>query len=341
MSCKRIIELLILVSAYTKAYCYFRMDFFEQAGTAALGSRLRRLSEQMTAQAATVYDLYNIAFEPRWFPVFYTVAAQSGQHVGEIAERIGHTHAAVSQVIKELVKHDLVLVRRGEVDQRRSVISLTQKGIEVWPTLQQQASDVRRATKELLAETRHNLWLAIEEMEYALSRRTLAGRVKAIRDERIAGKVYLVDYAPHHQSSFKQLNVEWIEQYFRLEQADLQALDYPEEYILQRGGHILLAEYLGEIVGTCALIKMDAETYELAKMAVSPKAQGMGIGLQLGEAAIAKARALGASRLYLESNTKLVPALTLYHKLGFRKTVSGPPSPYERCNIQMELSLAA
>ena len=75
-------------------------------------------------------------------------------------------------------------------------------------------------------------------------------------------------------------------------------------------------------------------------MAVSPTAQGLGIGFQLGQAAIAQARALGAKRVYLESNTKLKPALSLYHKLGFRKTVAGQPSPYERCNIQMELPLA-
>ena len=74
-------------------------------------------------------------------------------------------------------------------------------------------------------------------------------------------------------------------------------------------------------------------------MAVSPLAQGLGIGYQLGAAALAKARALGAGRVYLESNTKLGPALNLYYKLGFHKTVADTPSPYERCNIQMDLLL--
>ncbi|UOQ52657.1 bifunctional helix-turn-helix transcriptional regulator/GNAT family N-acetyltransferase [Hymenobacter cellulosivorans] len=293
----------------------------------------------MTTQAAAVYALYHVPFEPRWFPVFYTAASQPDLHVGEIAERIGHTHAAVSQVLKELAKHDLVSVQRGEADQRRSIVALTPSGASLWPALQQQATDVRQATEELLTETRHNLWLAIGEMEYALSRRSLANRVKAIRDQRIAGQVRILDYTPEHQPVFKNLNAEWIERYFRLEEADLKALDHPEEYILQRGGHILLAEYHDQIVGTCALIKMSDDMYELAKMAVSPTAQGLGIGLRLGEAAVAKAAASGAERLYLESNTKLGPALNLYHKLGFRKTVSGPASPYERCNIQMELLL--
>jgi len=316
------------------------MSFFEETGSVVLGSRLRRLSEQMTAQATEVYAFYHVKFEPRWFPVFYTVATQPGQNVGEIAERIGHTHAAVSQVLKELTKHELVSVQRGETDLRRSIVTLTEKGVELWPALLLQTADVRQATEELLAETRHNLWLAIEEMEYALSRRSLASRVKTVRDQRIAAEVQLLDYTPQHQPDFKRLNVEWIEQHFHLEEADLKALNNPDEYIIARGGHILLASYKGEIVGTCALIKMDDDTYELAKMAVTSTAQGLRIGLRLGEEAIAKARALGAQRLYLESNTKLKAALNLYHKLGFRKTVAGPPSPYERSNIQMELQLA-
>ena len=78
--------------------------------------------------------------------------------------------------------------------------------------------------------------------------------------------------------------------------------------------------------------------YELAKMAVSPKAKGKGIGFILGNTSIAKAKELGAKKIYLESNTILKPAINLYHKLGFKK-VTGIPSPYERCNIQMILEV--
>ncbi len=78
--------------------------------------------------------------------------------------------------------------------------------------------------------------------------------------------------------------------------------------------------------------------YELAKMAVSPKAHGKGIGYLLGKAIIEEAISLGASTLYLESNTILRPAISLYEKLGFRK-IAGHHTPYKRCNIQMELIL--
>ena len=101
-----------------------------------------------------------------------------------------------------------------------------------------------------------------------------------------------------------------------------------------------MALYQNEPVGVCALLKMDdpVYNYELIKMAVKPAMQGKNIGWLLGQAIIDKARSLGASAIYLESNTILKPAISLYQKLGFKK-VFGRATPYKRCNIQMELQL--
>jgi GNAT superfamily N-acetyltransferase len=125
-----------------------------------------------------------------------------------------------------------------------------------------------------------------------------------------------------------------------MEEADYKALDNPEDYILKKGGKILVALYENEPVGVCALIKMNNSEYdfEMAKMAVSPKAQGKSIGWLLGKAIAEKAKELGAKKIYLESNTILKPAINLYYKLGFEK-VFGLETPYKRCNIQMELVL--
>ena len=134
--------------------------------------------------------------------------------------------------------------------------------------------------------------------------------------------------------------MEWISRYFTLEPADLKALDYPEEYILGPGGSILLAEIGPQVVGTCALLRMRDGSYELAKMAVSPAAQGRGIGYQLGLAAVQRVRDLGGRRVYLESNSVLAPALALYRKLGFRPLAQPVVSPYARADVQLELLLA-
>lgn len=153
-------------------------------------------------------------------------------------------------------------------------------------------------------------------------------------------QVYIIPYQPEYAEAFRKLNEDWIRQYFKMEEADHKALDHPQEYILDRGGEILIALCEEEPVGVCALIKMDDPEYdfELAKMAVAPKAQGQNIGRLLGQAIIEKAKALGGKKLYLESNTILNPAINLYYKLGFKK-IEGRHTPYERCNIQMGLDL--
>lgn len=152
--------------------------------------------------------------------------------------------------------------------------------------------------------------------------------------------IEIADYRAEFKTGFRQLNEEWISKHFTMEASDYKALDDPEGYILAGGGHIVVALRNQEVVAVCALIRMaDPEfDFELAKMAVSPAARGQGIGEMLARAVIDRARSTGAKKIYLESNTVLAPAIKLYEKLGFRR-ISGKPTPYQRCNIQMELTL--
>lgn len=150
--------------------------------------------------------------------------------------------------------------------------------------------------------------------------------------------VQIVDYSARHRERFRDLNLAWITEYFRVEEADRRALDDPEGYILGHGGHIFMAEADGQVVGGCALLHNEDDSFELAKMAVDPAVRGHGVGRALGEAAIERARALGARRVELLSNTTLAPAITLYRSLGFVE-VPLPANDYERANIKMVLEL--
>ena len=151
--------------------------------------------------------------------------------------------------------------------------------------------------------------------------------------------IRIVPYESKYAQAFKRLNEEWITSYFEIVEADRHVLNEPEKNILGVGGHILVAVHDEEVVGVCALIPHDAQTYELAKMAVSPSVQGKGVGWLLGQAAIEKTRACGMARMFLESNTSLASAIRLYRKLGFQETLDEKPH-YQRCNISMEMDLS-
>lgn len=317
------------------------MDLFEKTGKMALGSRLRLLTAKVTEDAARIYKLYDVDLAPKWFPVFFILAEEGENTISEIANKIGHSQPSVSKIIREMTAAGLILENRKTDDKRRNVVALTKKGRMLGVKIKDQYADVNAAIDTLISTAQHNLWEAMEEWEFLLDQQSLYKRVIEQKKIRESKDVTIVKYNPVYHTAFKTLNEEWISTYFELEEADRQALENPDQYILNPGGKIFVALYRGEPVGVCALIKMNDPDYdyELAKMAVSPKAQGKNIGYLLGQSAINEARKIGAKALYLESNTILKPAINLYYKLGFQK-ISGHVSPYKRCNIQMSLICA-
>ncbi len=152
--------------------------------------------------------------------------------------------------------------------------------------------------------------------------------------------VRIIEYSPEFKNDFKKLNVEWIEKYFVIEQHDREQLEHADEHILAGGGRIFFAQDVEthEILGTVAMIKETDSLWELAKMAVAPKARGRKIGKLLMSYLIREAKKTGAKKIYLESNTVLVPAITMYRSFGFEE-VKDFKSLFERANIKMELNL--
>ncbi|MFY2560903.1 GNAT family N-acetyltransferase [Corallococcus terminator] len=150
----------------------------------------------------------------------------------------------------------------------------------------------------------------------------------------------VLTYQERFREDFARLNREWIETHFRLEAEDLASFADPHGTFVAPGGEVLFALVDGKVLGTCALRREDADTFELCKMAVSPDARGHGLGDVLMEAVLRVAREKGARRVYLVSNTKLGPALGLYRKHGFVTTRLGDEvsreAGYERADIEME-----
>ena len=138
---------------------------------------------------------------------------------------------------------------------------------------------------------------------------------------------------------FRDINAEWINSMFRLEDTDREVLENPRTRIIDAGGVILFVEASGVgIVGTCALQKTGATSYELTKMGVRQSARGMKAGEFLLAAVIERARSLGADPLYLLTNTRCGPAIHLYEKLGFRHDadiMTRYGARYQRCDVAM------
>ena len=148
----------------------------------------------------------------------------------------------------------------------------------------------------------------------------------------------IVPFRAEHAAPFRDLNLAWIEKSFAVEERDARDLGDPTTHILAPGGYIFMAELGGEVVGTVALMREEEGVFELAKMAVADSTRGLGVGRALGEAAIAHARAIGARKIELLTNSALVPAITLYHALGFVDVPLGH-TDYARADVHMVLAL--
>lgn len=317
------------------------MDLFNRTGKMALGSRLRLLTAKITEEADKIYKLYKVDFSPKWFPVFFVLYDKGAQSITAIAEQIGHSQPSVTKIVKEMAKAGLVKDNLRSKDKRKNVADLTEKGKYVASKMITiQGEDIDKAIDGIIAEATHNLWEAIGEWGFLLEQKSLLKRVEEQKKLRESQEVQIVEYEPKYKAIFKALNEEWITSYFEIEETDRKVLNNPEEYILNKGGKIIVALYKNEPLGVCALIKMDDPEYDykMAKMAVSPKAQGKNMGWLMGQHIVNTARQLGAVKIYLESNTLLKPAISLYYKMGFQK-IQGRPTPYQRANIQMELDL--
>jgi ribosomal protein S18 acetylase RimI-like enzyme len=147
--------------------------------------------------------------------------------------------------------------------------------------------------------------------------------------------VEIIPFSPDLKEPIKTLNIEWLQKYFRVEEKDELTLSNPQEQIIDKGGMIFYAKYNDEIIGTYSLMKVDNSTFELSKMAVSDKAQGLGIGNKLLIHCIAVAEEKKIEKLILYSNRKLLPAIHLYEKFGFVEVPLEDQS-YERADIKME-----
>jgi putative acetyltransferase len=151
----------------------------------------------------------------------------------------------------------------------------------------------------------------------------------------------VVRYREELRAAFEQLNRDWIESYFVLEDADREIFADPAHRILDQGGQIFFVVEKGEALGTCAVLRHSSAECEIAKMAVAPAARGRGLGDVLMAAAIEYAREIGATRIIIVSNRVLGPALQLYRKHGFLEVPLGSDERYERANIRMERQLDA
>jgi DNA-binding MarR family transcriptional regulator/GNAT superfamily N-acetyltransferase len=305
------------------------MTSLHDYGSLLLGSRLRKVSEALYSGVDEVYRSVGVDLPSRCFPILFLLRDHGRLGISELAQKLGQTHPAVSQMSRKLLRHRVVRESPDPKDDRRRLLSLSARGRSVMARLEPVWKAIIAAAADL--ESDHPISQHLTAVDRALEARGFAARIRSRLED---GGVEIIPFESRYAADFKRLNIEWLEKYFHVEPIDEEVLSKPLE-ILRKGGAIFLARYRGAIVGTCALIAAGDGRFELSKMAVTAGHQGLGIGRKLLQAVVTEYLARGARELFLESNSKLEPAITLYESAGFVHTPRPAPPHYERSDVYM------
>lgn len=312
------------------------MNFLHSQNELALGSRFKAISESLYAVANATYRASGVDLDAHWFPVLRYLQVKGPAGVTEIAAAIGQTHPAVSQLAAKLRAAGWITRRGDRADGRRSVLELSANAEAELDRLGPVWCAIRRGAQAAGRRASGNLLDALAGFEADLASGRVEAEILAQRDRLLAAQIQVLPYRPEWAAHFERINLEWLERWFTVEAVDREVLARPQQHVLDPGGAILFAVLDGEVVGTCALLMEAPGVYELSKMAVETGFRGYGAGRKLLDAALAEYRRRRGTTLFLESNSRLKPALALYESAGFvHRPAPRPGSHYQRADVYM------
>lgn len=154
----------------------------DEVGILAISTRLQRLSDRLRKDGEQIYKLFDVDFQPKWFPVILTLYKKENLTVTELADEIGYAHPSTIALLKDLEKKKIVKSQNDKNDERKRRLSLTKGGIEMVEKMQPVWEVMREALSQLL-ETPTPIIKAIEETEALLDRQTFLQRAIAVQDK--------------------------------------------------------------------------------------------------------------------------------------------------------------
>jgi DNA-binding MarR family transcriptional regulator len=154
------------------------MDYIKEIGVQALGSRLKRLSDQFNVNYADVYKGKDIVFKPNWFLLMHYLSTYHEKSVTEIAHSLHITHPSVNQITKDMLEQGILEARNDENDGRRRLLRLSNKGKDLVSEIMPIWECIWESHVEMIESTGCDILDIVEKLENELSSASLAARVE-------------------------------------------------------------------------------------------------------------------------------------------------------------------
>ncbi|ESY00596.1 MULTISPECIES: MarR family transcriptional regulator [unclassified Mesorhizobium] len=125
-------------------------DIIRSLGYLTLGSRLKRIGEQLQADTQRMLDGLEVPVQSSQYPLLAALDRLGPLPVGELAQSLGITQPGVTRSVALLAELGLVEAAPSNDDQRRRMISLTANGQrlvdrakrDVWPRIENAVADL-------------------------------------------------------------------------------------------------------------------------------------------------------------------------------------------------------
>lgn len=310
----------------------------EQFGVLTLGSRLKRLSDYLFSEVQEIYLQCDVPISSTYFPILKQLHKTGHLSVMEIAESLHLSHPAVSKQTVKMLKEDLLEKTTDVDDQRRSLLSLSEKGLNAMNKVEPVLEEMKVVIEQFTDFSSDNFMSGLAELEERVLSKGLANKVI----DRLS-PFHIVALNRHHEKSVYDLNMAWLTRYFpnQISEHDLALLKSPLQYTSQHGGAVWVAtREMNEqdvVLGTIVLIPHDqGKAGEILKLSVAEHCQGKGIAQALLSYVISYAQSVGMEKLTLETASCLTAAKRLYDKNGFVEMPPQKTSLYERADVYME-----
>ncbi|MDX8483356.1 MarR family transcriptional regulator [Mesorhizobium sp. VK24D] len=125
-------------------------DIIRSLGYLCLGSRLKRIGEQLQADTQRVLERLDVRIQSSQYPLLAALDRLGPLPVGELAQSLGVAQPGVTRSVSLLTELGLVEVMQSNDDQRRRIVSLSQNGQrlvdsakrDVWPRIEAAVKEV-------------------------------------------------------------------------------------------------------------------------------------------------------------------------------------------------------
>ena len=156
------------------------MKNINEIGILAVGTRLKRLYDNMMPSGKAIYQSHGLEFEPKWFSIVYVLVEENELSVTDLANLLGLSHPTIIQTLKELEKNGWVVSRKSKSDGRIRLLQLSQMAKSKVPLLQMIWAQIRQAIEEMNRDGQVDFWEGFLEFESAMMKKSIYDRVVEI-----------------------------------------------------------------------------------------------------------------------------------------------------------------